>query len=98
MGYPHTADEALVIRGTRPESNRLVGKFNTSILFDPSTSAIKEIQHKEDGDIEANMESSVEQLHFGEYGGWFTKILYGLGGMGLCVMTITGFVIWWKKL
>lgn len=97
VGYPRTADEALIISGTRPESSRLLGKFNTSILFELSTGAIKEIKHKEDNDLEANMESSVEQLHFGEYGGWFTKLIYGLGGMGLCVMTITGFVIWWKK-
>ena len=35
---------------------------------------------KEDGDIEANMESSVEQLHLGEYGGWFTTLRLGRHG------------------
>ncbi|MFN8357976.1 MAG: PepSY-associated TM helix domain-containing protein [Spirosomataceae bacterium] len=97
IAYPRHADEPLEVRGTRPESNRLLGVLTTSIAVDIASKTVKEIHHKEDGDLEQNMESAVEQLHFGDYGGLFTKIIYALGGLGLSVMTITGFVIWWKK-
>lgn len=97
VGFPRQAGEPLLVRGTRPESVRLLGKFNSTVSLDVHTGKVTEISHKEDKDLEANLESAAEQLHFGDYGGWFTKILYGLGGMGLGVLTITGFLIWFKK-
>lgn len=97
VGFPRAAGEPLLVRGTRPESLRLLGKFNSTVSLDPQRKAVVEVTHKEDNDLEGNLESAAEQLHFGEYGGWFTKILYGLGGLGLGVLTITGFLIWFKK-
>ncbi|MEZ4900533.1 MAG: PepSY-associated TM helix domain-containing protein [Spirosomataceae bacterium] len=83
--------------GTRPESVRLFGKLNSKVDFDATTNRLVGIEHLEDGDIELKMERSFEQLHFGQYGGWFTKVLYALGGFCLSVISLTGFVIWFKK-
>ncbi len=55
------------------------------------------MEHAEDGDFETNAEAFMEQVHFGHYGGILIQLLYGLGGIGLGTMTVTGFVIWWKK-
>ena len=94
--YPQT-DESIVIEGNRPESVRLLGKFNSSAVFDTKTSELKEIKHREDGDLEQTMERSFEQLHYGQYGGYWSKIIYALGGLCLATLSITGFVIWLKK-
>jgi len=94
--YPRNENIISVI-GTRPESVRLFGKFNSKVDFEGRSNQLVDIEHLEDGDVELKMEKSFEQLHFGQYGGWFTKILYALGGFCLSVISLTGFMIWLKK-
>ncbi len=95
--YPKDAEGPVTIAGTRPESNRLLGVYPSSVEINPANGEVVKVQHAEDRDFEANAESFMEQVHFGHYGGIFIQLLYGLGGIGLGIMTVTGFVIWWKK-
>ena len=95
--YPKAADGNVVIAGTRPESNRLLGVYPSSVEINPTNAEIVKVEHAEDRDFEANAEATIEQIHFGHYGGLFIQLLYSLGGIGLGAMTVTGFVIWWKK-
>lgn len=95
--YPKAADGNVVIAGTRPESNRLLGVYTSSVEINPAKGEVVKVEHAEDRDFEANAEATVEQIHFGHYGGLFIQLLYGLGGIGLGTMTVTGFVIWWEK-
>jgi uncharacterized iron-regulated membrane protein len=95
--YPKDADGPVVIAGTRPESNRLLGVYTSSVEINPANGEVVKVEHAEDRDFEANAEATVEQIHFGHYGGLFIQLLYGLGGIGLGTMTVTGFVIWWEK-
>lgn len=89
--------EPIAVRGSRPESKKILGKFNTEVLFDANTGAMLSVAHKEERDFEANFEASIEQLHFGKYGGWISKLIYALGSLGLATMAFTGYVIWLKK-
>ena len=95
--YPKAADGNVVIAGTRPESNRLLGVYTSSVEINPTNGEVVKVEHAEDRDFEANAEAVMEQIHFGHFGGILIQVLYGLGGIGLGIMTITGFVIWWKK-
>jgi uncharacterized iron-regulated membrane protein len=95
--YPKAADGNVVVAGTRPESNPLLGKFPTSIEVSAISGKVVKVEHLEDRDLEANAETAMEQIHFGHFGGLLVKLLYGLGGIGLGTMTVTGFVLWWKK-
>ncbi len=97
VALPRGGDDAIAIRGKRPESNPLLGKFNTEIQFDAKTGAMKGIEHKEDKDFEESVEASMEQIHFGKYGGWISRLIYALGSLGLAVMSLTGYMIWWTK-
>jgi uncharacterized iron-regulated membrane protein len=95
--YPKAAGGNVVVAGVRPESNRLLGEYPSSVEVDLTSGEVVKIEHLEDRDLESNAEAAVEQIHFGHYGGLFVQLLYGLGGIGLSTMTITGFVLWWKK-
>lgn len=95
--YPKDADGTVTIAGTRPESNRLLGVYTSSVEINPTNGEVVKVEHAEDGDFETNAEAFMEQVHFGHYGGILIQLLYGLGGIGLGTMTVTGFVIWWKK-
>jgi uncharacterized iron-regulated membrane protein len=35
-------------------------------------------------------------VHFGEFGGWPTRILWALGGLMPAVLLVTGVIMWWK--
>jgi uncharacterized iron-regulated membrane protein len=39
----------------------------------------------------------LKQLHFGQFGGIWIKIIYALGGFTPAILSITGFVLWWKR-
>jgi uncharacterized iron-regulated membrane protein len=97
IGYQSNSDGEIIISGTRLGSNRLLGRFNTSLMFNPRSGQLPKIMHKEDGDLETKIEKSFEQIHYGQYGGIWSKILYALGGLCLAIASLTGFMIWWKK-
>jgi uncharacterized iron-regulated membrane protein len=97
VGYPKSKDEPLAIRGNRPETNRLIAKFGVEVEVDALSGKITKTEYSEDANTEKKIEGFMEQAHFGKFGGLFSKLIYALGSLGLSVMTISGFVIWWKK-
>ncbi len=95
--YPRDTNGNVVIAGTRPESNRLLGIYTSWVEINPANGEVVKVEHAEDRDLEANAEATIEQIHFGHYGGLFIQLLYSLGSIGLGIMTVTGFVVWWQK-
>ena len=51
-------------------------------------------QHPEDLAAGTRMLGGIGQLHFGWYGGLPVRIVYGLLGLALCVVTSSGVTIW----
>jgi uncharacterized iron-regulated membrane protein len=97
VNYPKSKDGALTIRGNRPETNKLIGKFGVEVQIDGSSGKIIKTEFSEDADSEKKLEGFMEQAHFGKFGGLFSKLLYAFGSLGLSIMTISGFFIWWSK-
>ncbi len=97
VNYPRAKDEPLTIKGNRPETNRLIGKFGVEVQIDGKSGKIVKTEFSEDADAEKKLEGFMEQAHFGKFGGLFSKLLYAFGSLGLSIMTISGFVIWWNK-
>lgn len=40
---------------------------------------------------------AIPPIHFASYGGWWVKVMYAIMGFGLCVLMVTGTVIWLVK-
>jgi uncharacterized iron-regulated membrane protein len=97
IGYQADTNGPMIVAGTRPESVRLLGRFNTTAMIDAQTATVTRVSHKEDGGAEQRVEKSLEQLHYGQYGGVLVKILYAFGGFSLTLLSMTGFLIWLKK-
>ena len=83
VSFPKNGDEPLRIRGNRPESVRLLGKFNSTVEVDLRAGQLSKVEHAEDADAEWKAEHLAEQLHFGRFGGWLSKLLWALGGIAL---------------
>jgi len=97
ISFPKAAGDPLVVRGNRPESRRILGKFNTSVEVDPLAGQVTQVFHAEEADAEYQFEHLAEQLHFGRFGGWLTKGLWTLGALSLATLVLTGLVVWRKR-
>jgi len=50
-----------------------------------------------DGDAGKQIVYSMYRLHFGHFGGWWTKVIYFLLGLALTVVSVSGINIWLSK-
>lgn len=74
--------------------NRLI--YSENYVFN----AHGEFLHKKgfsDGEIGKQIIYSMYRLHFGHYGGWWTKVIYFLLGLAITVVSVSGINIWLAK-
>jgi len=83
------ADARITIKSER--ERLLVPQDTTS--FDAAGRVLKD-QHPRDLVAGTRILGAIAQLHFGWYGGVPVRILYGLLGLALCVVTSSGVTIW----
>ncbi|MFV0624254.1 PepSY-associated TM helix domain-containing protein [Sphingomonas sp. ac-8] len=74
------------------ERHRLLVPQDTT-SFDATGRVLKD-QHPQDLVAGTRILGGIGQLHFGWYGGVPVRILYGLLGLALCVVTSSGVTIW----
>lgn len=74
------------------ERDRLLVPQDTT-SFDATGRVLKD-QHPRDLVVGTRILGGVGQLHFGWYGGLPVRIIYGLLGLALCVLTSSGVTIW----
>lgn len=76
---------------TSQRDRLLVPQDTTS--FDAASRVVKD-QHPDDLAAGTRILGGIGQLHFGWYGGLPVRIIYGLLGLALCVVTSSGVTIW----
>lgn len=74
------------------ERSRLLVPQDTTI-FDASGHVVKD-QHPKDLVAGTKILGGIGQLHFGWFGGLPVRLIYGLLGLALCVLTSSGVTIW----
>jgi uncharacterized iron-regulated membrane protein len=74
------------------ERDRLLMPQDTTI-FDVRGNVVKD-RHPADLALGTKMLGGIGQLHFGWFGGLPVRLLYGLLGLALCIVTSSGVTIW----
>ncbi|MCX6215898.1 PepSY-associated TM helix domain-containing protein [Spirosoma sp.] len=97
IDFPKAGDTTLVIRGNRPGSIRMLGKYNVSATVDARDGHYVSGFDARDADLEYIAEHIFEELHFGRYGGIITQVIYILLAMATAVVTVTGLFLWYLK-
>ena len=97
IDFPKQGDSTLVIRGNRPHSIRMLGKYNVSATVDAKNGHYIGGFDARDADLEYIAEHIFEELHFGRYGGWISQVIYILFALATAVVTVTGLFIWYVK-
>ncbi|AKD54956.1 PepSY-associated TM helix domain-containing protein [Spirosoma radiotolerans] len=97
IDFPKPGDSTLVIRGNKPESIRMLGKYNVAATIDARNGHYLSGFDARDADLEYIAEHIFEELHFGHYGGWISQIIYILLALSTAVVTLTGLFLWLLK-
>lgn len=97
IDFPKPGDTTLVIRGNRPNSIRLLGKYTIFATVDARNGQYISGLDAQDAGLEYIAEHIFEELHFGRYLGWVSQVLYILFALATAVVTLTGLFIWWLK-
>lgn len=71
-------------------------KFADAIMLDSAGGIAKT---RMIGEISADDRYDIinSQLHIGKYGGWGIKIIYFVFGLSGALLSITGFLLWWRR-
>ena len=72
-------------------------EFTNSFQVDYFSGEIVNVQKAQEIDVITQLSGSLLPLHFGNYGGIWTKILYSLVGLSGPFLSISGFFIWRKS-
>jgi len=75
--------------------NGALGEF-TRVLMNPITGEKIKLSGKSETELMKALNSCVS-YHFGNYGGWTTKILYSLSGIMMSLIVITGGMLYFKR-
>lgn len=84
-----TAGQLVHVTTSRPRQLNLTDRH----FYDGAGRHRRTVGH-DDGPIGIQWLGAITALHYGWYGGGFVKLVYGLLGAALCVVTSTGITIW----
>ncbi|MBL4672150.1 MAG: PepSY domain-containing protein [Arenicella sp.] len=74
--------------------NRLI--YSENYVFDANGNFLH-TKSFSDGEIGKQIIYSMYRLHFGHYGGWWTKVIYFLLGLAITIVSVSGINIWLAK-
>ena len=74
--------------------NRLI--YSDNFVFDASGQFLSRDGFS-DGEVGKQVVYSMYRLHFGHFGGWWTKVLYLVLGLALTVVSVSGVNLWLAK-
>lgn len=91
---PLSAEANLTVYGLFDDDAFFYSEFYNSIRADYGSGEIVGITRVQESDLKTKLSSTLIPLHFGQYGGIWTKLLYCLVGLSGPFLSITGYLIW----
>lgn len=94
---PKQASSAITVNGVFNTDPFYYSQYFNKFLIDNKTGEIKSVTKVSEAGLLTRLDSMISPLHFGQYGGLVIKLLYCFVGLSGPFLSITGFVIWYKK-
>lgn len=95
IGFPVRNTSPLIFLGFG--ANPLLRERAHKVELHPVTLDILTQQRPEDLSIGGYLNEYADPLHFGTFGGLWTKLIWFVFGLGLTIMSITGVLMTWKR-
>jgi uncharacterized iron-regulated membrane protein len=97
ISIPSDSLGPITITGGVEEANPVSSPYSSFVSFHQESGEIITVYDIRKSSLAERLDSSMYPLHFGNYGGLFIKILYSLLGLTPSLLSITGFLLWWRQ-
>lgn len=94
---PLSSEDHLRVYGLYDDDAFYYSEFYNSFLADPVTGELSGVIRVQQSDLKTQLSSTLIPLHFGQFGGIWSKLLYCLAGLSGPFLSISGFIIWKKR-
>ena len=91
---PFNEEGTLTVYGLFDDDGFYYSEFYNKVSADYLSGEITGVTRIQEADLITKLSSTLIPLHFGQYGGIWTKLLYCLTGLSGPFLSITGFLIW----
>jgi uncharacterized iron-regulated membrane protein len=98
VSLPNAKGRPVRVAGAVTHAGFLYGKASSSVSFDATTGKAVEKVDITRAPFWTRVEQIVRSVHFGQFGALPVKIIYSLGGLTPGILSITGGLIWLRKL
>jgi uncharacterized iron-regulated membrane protein len=71
--------------------------YTSFILLDNRSGKVRSNLFINEASFADKLDAAAGPIHFGWYGGWPVKVLYCILGISAPLLSITGFILWWRK-
>lgn len=95
--FPTAADPTFYLYGQHPGAGALNSPYGSSIWMSAETGEVTHVSDLRQAGFWARIEDAFEPLHFGNFGGLATKILWSLAGLSPAALSLTGTLIYLKR-
>jgi uncharacterized iron-regulated membrane protein len=94
---PYEPDMKITLYGKVPSVNPLTSNYASGVRFDPDTGQFLEKWDIRESSILSVFTDSFRRLHFGNFGGIVSKIIWCLAGLMPLVLTVSGLYLWYTR-
>ncbi|WP_009964386.1 PepSY-associated TM helix domain-containing protein [Verrucomicrobium spinosum] len=97
ISLPTTEKDDLVSYGKLASYGPFRSNYGSVATFDAKSGELKDFTDVSQGGAWAQILDSFTPLHYGTFGGLPVKILWCIGGLAPGILSITGFLMWYKR-
>ncbi len=98
LTIPHEPEQAITFYGEVNSSNPLNSEYASTVTFDSQTGHVLHISDIRQASLLTVFLDSFRKLHFGYFGGLFTRIIWCLLGLSPVLLAFTGLYLYWQRL
>lgn len=95
--FPLNREGQLLILGHHKSDPAYYGETYSNIAVNYETGEVERVALLKDKPFIDRVLTILQPLHFGNYAGFWMKIIYAIGGLLPAVLSISGFVIWYIR-
>ncbi|WIO75204.1 PepSY-associated TM helix domain-containing protein [Porticoccaceae bacterium LTM1] len=97
ISLPREPQANITVWGDVPTGNILSSQYSSTVSFDKNTGEQLANYDIREAGAGAKIIDTYRRLHFGDFAGFFSKIVWALLGAAPLILTITGVTLWFKR-
>lgn len=94
LRFPSNDDGRLFLLGHLRSDPSYYGKFYSSITINHRTGHIDGISLLKEKPFIDRVLTILQPVHFGDYAGFWVKLIYTIGGLLPGILAVSGFIVW----